>query len=170
MNASFRPIHFVALLLVASGSLRADENAVHLKANKSELAKLQGSWTIVSFSQANHEFEARRLDEISKFGLVFEIKDDALTVTTNGRVVSNMNAILRLDANYNPKLLDFAKSVKAFNDGEGVFEGVYSLDGDSLLWCVNVEDDHPVKGRRPTAVESKPDSSAIVVRFARRKD
>ena len=76
MNASFRPIHFVALLLVASGSLRADENAVHLKANKSELAKLQGSWTIVSFSQAGREFDARGLDEISKLGLVFEIKDD----------------------------------------------------------------------------------------------
>ena len=46
---------------------------------------------------------------------------------------------------------------------------MYTLDGDSLLWCVNVEDDHPVKGRRPTAVESKPDSSAIVVRFGARR-
>jgi uncharacterized protein (TIGR03067 family) len=170
MNASFRLIHFVALLLVASGSLRADDDAVHLKANKSELAKLQGSWTLVSLSQAGREFDAQGLDEISKLGLVFEIKDDALAITSNGNVVENMTAFLRLDANYNPKLLDFAESVKAFNDGEGVFEGVYSLDGDSLLWCVNVEGDRPVKGKRPTALESKPDSSAIVVKFARQKN
>jgi uncharacterized protein (TIGR03067 family) len=170
MNAAFRPIQLVALLLVASGSLHADENAAKLKANKSELAKLQGSWKIISFFKADQEFDARGDEEISQLGLVFTIKDEALAVTSNGTVVNNLKAVIRLDANYNPKLLDFAKSAKAFNDGDGVFEGVYSLDGDILLWCVNLEGDSPAKGKRPSAIESMLDSSAIVVKFARQKN
>ena len=79
--------------------------------------------------------------------------------------------MLRLGAaSSNPKLLDFAETEKAFDEHRDVVEGVYTLDGDAFTWCFNLDGDKPAKANRPPAVESKADSSAVLLKMEREKN
>jgi hypothetical protein len=44
------------------------------------------------------------------------------------------------------------------------------LPAAAIPWCVNSAGDSPAKGKRPSAIEGKSDSSAIVAKFARQKN
>jgi uncharacterized protein (TIGR03067 family) len=167
MGVSSRPVLVVVFILAASSQIRADEDARSLEANRAELNRLQGDWTIVGAIREGQEFDARGLDEFARLKLVFTIKNDSLTVSSDGHDLANLHAVVRLNANYNPKILDFA--VKS-EDREAAVEGVYSVDGDKLTWCVNVDGDNPAKGQRPPAIESKEGSNAIVLKFERQKN
>jgi uncharacterized protein (TIGR03067 family) len=105
-----------------------------------------------------------------KLGLLFTFKDDSLSVTADREGFTPQNQLLRLDATTSPKLLDFAESAKAFDEHKKVYEGVYSLDGDTMQWCFNLDGDQPAKANRPAAVESKADSSTILIKLERLKE
>jgi uncharacterized protein (TIGR03067 family) len=143
----------------------ADETADRDKATKEDLAKLQGKWKVVSLVNRGQEIE-----QLSKLGLIFNFKDDALSVTADTEGFTQQKRLFKLDANTTPKLLDFAETAEAFKEHKEVYEGVYSLDGDTLQWCFNLDGDQPAKANRPAAVESKADSSTILIKLERLKD
>ncbi len=152
-------------LLCSTAAAIADEAADRATANKAELAKLQGQWRVVSLLVRGEE-----KDEVVKQGLMFDFKDDALTVTATDANFAVQHRLLRLETNATPKGLDFAETAKAFDEHKDVVEGVYTLDGDKLQWCFNLDGDQPAKGRRPAAVESRADSSAALIKLERVKN
>jgi uncharacterized protein (TIGR03067 family) len=147
------------------GTAFADETADRDKANKEDLAKLQGKWKVVSLVNRGQEIE-----ELTKLGLVFNFKDDALSVTAGSDGFTPQNRLFKLDASTTPKLLDFAETAQAFAEHKEVYEGVYLLDGDRLQWCFNLDGERPAKANRPAAVESKADSSTILIKLERLKE
>jgi uncharacterized protein (TIGR03067 family) len=155
---------WLIVLFTAGASLAGD--AEREKANKDELAKFQGKWKVVGFTKGGQQ----DLDELVKLGLLFTFKDDSLTVTADREGFTPQNQMLRLDATTTPKLLDFAESAKAFEEHKKVYEGVYSLDGDIMQWCFNLDGDQPAKANRPAAVESKADSGTILIKLERLKE
>ncbi|HEV3417697.1 MAG TPA: TIGR03067 domain-containing protein [Pirellulales bacterium] len=161
MNAAGRYFLSTFMLLIAGAAL-ADENADRAKVNKAELDKLQGRWKVVSLVLRGQD-----QDEVVKLGLVFTFKDDALTVTADANDFTTQNKLLRLEANATPKLLDVAETAKQFEEHKEVVEGVYTLDGDTMQWCFNLDGDQPAKANRPAAVESKPDSSTMLIKLER---
>jgi uncharacterized protein (TIGR03067 family) len=167
VNRSTKALIFVALSACA---VVAGENTDRDRTNREDLAALQGKWRIVSFVKDGKEEAAGSVDEIARLGLVFTIKDETLTVTSNGNEIANLKAVLRLDVNFSPKLLDFAESAGAFNDRKRVIEGIYTLEQDSLTWCVNFDGGEPARANRPAALESKVDSGAILIKLERLKE
>ena len=76
----------------------------------------------------------------------------------------------RLDPTCDPKVIDFDAANKEFRDADEVVEGVYRIDGDTLMICINWESGRgAVKGNRPTALESKGGTSARLIRLKRQK-
>jgi uncharacterized protein (TIGR03067 family) len=153
------------LVMLSAATAFADDTADRDKVTKEDLAKLQGRWKVVSLLNRGQEVE-----QLSKLGLVFNFKDDALSVTADSAGFTPQNRLFKLDANTTPKLLDFAETAEAFKEHKQVYEGVYAIDGDSLQWCFNLDGDQPAKANRPSAVESKADSSTILIKLERIKD
>ncbi len=134
-------------------------------AAKDQLAKLQGTWKVVSL-----EKRGESVAEIVKLQLQFTFQDQSLTVTAAAAPgFTPQQRIVRIGAAATPKLLDLAESDKAFDEHRDVIEGVYSLDGDSLQWCFNLDGDRPAKANRPAALESKADSNAVLLKLERVK-
>jgi uncharacterized protein (TIGR03067 family) len=152
-------------VFLCAATALADETADRDRATKEDIAKLQGKWKVVSLVNRGQEIE-----QLSNLGLVFNFKDDALSVTADGEGFTPLKRLFKLDANTTPKLLDFAETAEAFKEHKEVYEGVYSLDGDTLQWCFNLDGDQPAKANRPAAVESKADSSTILIKLERLKD
>ncbi len=151
MKAS-RLLSAVIILTAASG--RADDAA-----NKVELEKLHGRWKLISVLDRGKDD-----DRLTKRGGVFAFEKDSVTLSGEANNTTEKYRI-RLDSSTNPKPLDFVKSSK---DGhERVVEGVYMLDGDTLTWCFNLDGERPAKAKRPAAVESKADSSAVLFKLKR---
>jgi uncharacterized protein (TIGR03067 family) len=155
---------WVSLLtvLLASATLRAVDAGDRAKANQADLEKLQGRWKLVSLLVRGKE--ARGLAQL---GFILDFKDDKLSLTNDSASVPALTRLLRLDANTTPKLLDFAETAKAFDEHKDVVECVYTLDGDRLSFCFNLDGEQPAKANRPAAVESKPDSSAALIKLER---
>ncbi len=147
------------------GTALGDDGADRDKANKDDLAKLQGKWKVLSLVNRGQEVE-----QLSKLGLIFNFKDDALSVTAEREGFTPQKRLFKLDANTTPKLLDFAETAEAFAEHKEVYEGVYTLDGDTFQWCFNLDGDQPAKANRPAAVESKADSSTILIKLERLKE
>jgi uncharacterized protein (TIGR03067 family) len=166
MKPTCRSVASWLIVLFTAGAAFAAADAEREKANKDELAKLQGKWKVVGFTKGGQQ----ELDELVKLGLLFTFKDDSLTVTADREGFTPQNQLLRLDATTTPKLLDFAESAKAFEEHKKVYEGVYSLDGDTMKWCFNLDGDQPAKANRPAAVESKADSGTILIKLERQKE
>ena len=165
MGAARRSSLGCLTILLVAGTALSDENSDRDKANKDELARLQGRWKVVSM--VNH---GQEIEELTKLGLIFNFKDDSLSVTADREGFTPQNRLLKLDANTTPKLLDFAETAEAFAEHKQVYEGVYSLEGDTLQWCFNLDGDQPAKANRPAAVESKADSSTILIKLERLKE
>jgi uncharacterized protein (TIGR03067 family) len=163
MNAAAR-LGCAMIVLLAAGAVRADENADRAKANKAELEKLQGKWKVMSLTVRGQE-----VDGFTQLGVTFNFKDDALAVTGEAPGFATQNRLFRIDANASPKLLDFAETAKAFDEHKEVVEGVYTLDGDTLQWCFNLDGNQPAKANRPAAVDSKAESSAALIKLERVK-
>ena len=106
MNRAIRLIT-ATVVLAAAATLHADD-AERAKANKVELEKLQGKWKVESLLVRGEEVE-----EFKQLGIVFDFKDDKLTVTGDSAGFTTQTRFLRLDANTSPKLLDFAETAKA---------------------------------------------------------
>jgi uncharacterized protein (TIGR03067 family) len=164
MNAAIRLLLTVIIILTA-GTVRADNAAESTKANKAELEKLQGKWKLVSVVERGKD------DETSpQRGLVFAFENDSLAITSASKGSATEKGSIRLDSSTNPKLLDFVKTPKGPDGHNRVMEGVYTLDGDTLLWCFNLDGNRPAKANRPAAVESKADTSAVLFKLKRIRD
>jgi uncharacterized protein (TIGR03067 family) len=150
----------LALSPFAFGNDKVDQAA------KDELAKLQGQWKVVSFVNSG-----QTIDEIARLELVFEFKDQSLTVRANAAPnFTPQQRVLRLTANTTPKLLDFAENDKALAERRDVIEGVYALDGDSLQLCLKLDGGKAVVANRPAAVESKEGSGVALFKLERMKN
>jgi uncharacterized protein (TIGR03067 family) len=152
------------IVLVAAAIAQADDSGDRAKANKSDLEKLQGRWKVVSLLVRGQE-----IADFTRLGVVFDFKDEKLSVTGDSPGFSTQTRLLRLDANTTPKLLDFAETAKAFDEHKEVVECVYTLDGDTLSFCFNLDGEQPAKANRPASVESKADSSAALIKLERVK-
>jgi uncharacterized protein (TIGR03067 family) len=152
MNAAIR-FPLTVIMILAAGTIRADDAA-----NKAELEKLQGKWKLVSVLSHGQE------DECS--GTILAFEKDSATIGESDPA----KCTIRLDCSTNPKLLDFVVPPTDAGAKSRVVEGVYTLDGDTLLWCFNFDGDQPAKANRPAAVESKADNSAVLHRFKRIRD
>jgi uncharacterized protein (TIGR03067 family) len=129
-----------------------------------ELKKLEGTWTVVAIVQGGMELPAESLGESMTF------KKGKLTFRGNSEDAEPEVAHFRLDPACNPKVIDFDDSGNNFKDAEAIVEGVYRLDGDTLLLCINWEGGEAVKGNRPTALESKEGAPARLITMKRQKD
>jgi uncharacterized protein (TIGR03067 family) len=163
MNTAIRLL-LTVMIVLAAGTARADDAAENTKANKAELEKLRGKWKLVSVVDHGQEDET-----LTKRGAVFAFENDSLTITGESKPATEKYTI-RLDSNTNPKLLDVVKAPKGPDGQNRVVEGVYTLDGDILLWCFNLDGNRPAKANRPAAVESKADTSAVLFKFKRIRD
>jgi hypothetical protein len=47
-------------------------------------------------------------------------------------------------------------------DGSKLLEGLYSIDGDTLNFCLQMDGDQPAKGKRPASLESKAGSGVLL--------
>jgi uncharacterized protein (TIGR03067 family) len=161
MNTAIRLLSTVIIILAAM-TVRADNAAESAKANKAELEKLHGKWEVVSVVERGKEDET-----FPQRGLVFAFENDSLTITSASKGSATEKGSIRLDSSTNPKLLDFVKTSKGPDGHDRVMEGVYTLDGDTLLWCFNLDGNRPAKANRPAAVESKAETSAVLFKLKR---
>ena len=146
------------LWVLAFGSDRADA------AGKKELAKLEGTWTIVKM-------------EINGNSLLEKDKPESKIVIKDGKVTSDAKEAPKDGAELS-KVLDPSKKPKQitvpnFEGGDpkkGVtLIGIYELDGDELRVCVQAVETANLKERekeRPTAFDSK---QGVLLVFKREK-
>ena len=144
----------VALLIAAFSATRAaDEDAL-----KAGLKALEGKWEVTSCLKDGEE-----LDAVIKLGVKFEFKDDNLEVTGIDPNFTPQKRFIKLDVSTNPKLMDVAEKAEELKDGTKLLEGLYSLDGETLKFCFQMDGDQPAKGKRPGALESKAGSGVILL-------
>jgi len=128
------------LLLLAGG---AGQDAV-----KKELAKMQGTWKVVSVIINGQELKE---EEIKDDRLV--IKDDHFTLKGGKQTLEGK---FTLDPSKTPKHLDAEATSGDMKGAKSV--GIYQLTGDTLKVCYSVP-----PNPRPTEFSSEPKSSRALV-------
>jgi uncharacterized protein (TIGR03067 family) len=120
----------VSILLVLPLATSADDA-------KQQLEKLQGTWTSVSYEIGGTKIEGDNLKAVVES---ITIKGEAFAWKAGS---SNDKGTIKIDATQNPKHIDFV-----LEQEEGVkvttWVGIYSLEGDTLKFCVR-----PGVGDRP---------------------
>jgi uncharacterized protein (TIGR03067 family) len=140
------------LLLLASFGLvfAADDKE---EAVKKELAKLKGTWIVVS---AEREGEA--IDRLNDDKLIIE--DGKITVKGKD---NDHGVTFKLDPTTKPKTIDATPTDGPEKDL--VAEGIYELDGDQLKLCFC----RPGLNSRPTEFATKAGSNHILIVSKREK-
>ena len=118
-----------------------------------DLARIQGTWTMVSGERDGQGFPAEYLSNSERV-----VKGDETTVTVRGQLF--MKAKFTLDPFKNPKTIDYA-----INDGPYAGQkmfGIYELDGDKLKFCLAT----PGK-ERPTGFATQPDDGQTMTVWKR---
>ncbi len=145
----------VAAVIAAGGLLHADDAGV--KAAGRELAKMEGSWQVLSLVVDGDNLLAR---DDGKTPTVITIKGD--TMTTAGQEKKPVEAALKVDPGKEPREIDVTFTAGP-NKGD-TLKGVYKLEGDALTICHG-----GLGGDRPTDFESKPGSGKSLVVCKRQK-
>ena len=155
------PVSLV-LVCVLTG-MAADEPGKRAAVAK-ELTLLEGTWKVILIVQGGKELPEETLGETMTF------KGGKLTERGSGADDEDEPRQFRLDPTCDPKVIDFDEANKDFRDADEVVEGMYRLDGDALVICINWESGRgAVKGNRPTAVESKDGTTARLITLKRQK-
>ena len=141
---------------------------------KPDKEQLQGTWKIVSSVYDGEKNELEVGNECTIKDMTIKYMDGAKKSTG----ASTPYLRFRLDEKTNPKVIDLveakaddlfdtAKLDKRLDDADQRKEGIYSIVGDTLKFCVSRK-----KGERPTAFESKKGSGymLIVLKKERQKD
>jgi uncharacterized protein (TIGR03067 family) len=131
----------------------ADDEAL-----KAGLKALEGKWEVTSCQKDGED-----LDIILKLGIKFEFKDTNLEVTGSDPNFTPQKRFLKLDVTTTPKLMDVAEKEEEIKDGSKLLEGLYSVDGETLKFCFQMDGDQPAKGKRPAALESKAGSGVLLL-------
>jgi uncharacterized protein (TIGR03067 family) len=138
---------FFALFLLAAGALAADEPAGDLKA-------LQGTWNI-------HAATLAARDHIDDFaGMKLVVKGTDYTITLPG---NDDKGALKLDETKSPKHIDLTTRKDGPFKGRNL-AGIYKLDGDTVLLCLNSE-----KPERPSKFEAPAKTPFMLLTFQRDK-
>lgn len=138
---------FVALFLLASGALAADEPAGDLKA-------LQGTWNI-------HAATLAARDHIEDFaGMKLVVKGSDYTITLPG---NDDKGAIKLDDAKSPKHIDLTTRKDGPFKGRNL-AGIYKLDGDTVVLCLNSE-----KPERPAKFEAPAKTPLMLLTFKRDK-
>ena len=146
MRLALLALPLAALSLVGS-ACAADPDAV-----KKELAKLEGTWQLKSYSVVG---KAKTAAELAKTTAVFE--GGTITIKSEGRPPEKSE--IALDPAAKPKAIDVRESKTA-----PAVKGIYELDGDKLKICARV----PNQGERPTEFATEGDT-LVVMSFERAK-
>ena len=140
----------LALSLGSTVELRADDDPA-----KAELAKFQGTWSMVSMTKNGKEIPAKGLE-----GRVAEIKDNAFTDRQGTKI--HGKGTMTLDPRSSPKGVD-----TVFTDGPIAGKttlAIYEIDGDTMKSCVANPGDP-----RPKSFESKAGTGYMLVTYKRMK-
>jgi RNA polymerase sigma factor (sigma-70 family) len=113
---------------------------------ETERAKLQGNWKVISFTMAGKPFADKDLQ-----GLRFTFAGSEWVMSTPGQPLPLRPFVLA--PSQEPKAVDFTTPAGK------VLRGIYRLDGDSLMLCV--DHDPMGTGKRPTAFQSLPDAPDV---------
>lgn len=152
-----RRLHVIAVLALlfswVSLSHAADDEAL-----KAGLKALEGKWEVTACQKDGED-----LDIILKLGIKFEFKDTNLEVTGSDPNFTAQKRFIKLDVSTTPKLMDVAEKEEEIKDGSKLLEGLYSVDGETLKWCFQMDGDQPAKGKRPGALESKAGSGVLLL-------
>jgi uncharacterized protein (TIGR03067 family) len=152
----------LALVCVLAG-VAADDPEKQAAVAK-ELKLLEGTWRVVSIVQGGKEQPEDTLGETMTF------EGGKLTERGNQADDKDEPRQFRLDPTCSPRVIDFDAANNNFRDADEVVEGVYRLDGDTLVVCINWESGRgAVKGNRPTALESKEGTPARLITLKRQK-
>ncbi|MCE9528981.1 MAG: TIGR03067 domain-containing protein [Planctomycetales bacterium] len=143
----------VAVTILFSVTRAADDDAL-----KAGLKALEGKWEVTGCLKDGEDLEL-----VLKLGVKFEFKDDILEVTGRDKDFTPQKRFIKLDVSTTPKLLDVAEKPEELKDGSKLLEGVYSVDGETLKWCFQMDGDEPAKGKRPVALESKAGSGTMLL-------
>ena len=158
MRAAFG---LVLVAAMAGGARAADDDA-----SKADAKALQGKWQVTAVVKNGEEDGG-----IKGLELEFAFTGDKLRVTSaTNKQFGPLDRFMRLGASGDPKVLDLGETEKGFDTGDGVIEGVYTLDGDTFRWCFALDGDQPAKRTRPAAVESRSGSNSILITLKRMKD
>jgi uncharacterized protein (TIGR03067 family) len=142
-----------SVALIITATLSAQEDAV-----KKELAKLEGTWSIVS---AEENKEAVPADIVNELKFVF--KGSELTLKGVERIINKVAKVkIKIDPGTTPKTIDF--TIEAGSEKGSVIEGIYELKGDDLKVCAQT-----VERNRPTEFATKPASNLILFVLKRDK-
>ena len=126
----------LAALAIFSASAADDSSA------KTDMAKLQGSWSMVSGSADGQEVPKDMLADSKRV-----CKEDETTVTVGGQLI--MKAKFSLDASKNPKTIDYDVTDGPTKGKKHL--GIYELNGNIVKFCFGAPG-----AERPTNFTSKP--------------
>jgi uncharacterized protein (TIGR03067 family) len=139
-------------------SLLAITRAADDDALKAGLKALEGKWEVTACQKDGEELEI-----ILKLGIKFEFKDTNLEVTGSDPNFTPQKRFIKLDVTTTPKLMDVADKAEEIKDGTKLLEGLYSVDGETLKFCFQMDGDQPAKGKRPGTLESKAGSGVLLL-------
>ncbi len=128
----------IGLAALAISSASAADDA----ATKTDAAKLQGAWSMVSSSADGQEVPKEMLADSKRI-----CKGDETTVTVGGQLI--MKAKFSLEAAKQPKTIDY-DVIGGPTKGKKHL-GIYELNGDTVKFCFGAPG-----AERPTDFTSKP--------------
>ena len=129
---------FIGLAALAIFSASAADDSVA----KADMAKLQGSWSMVSGSADGQEVPKDMLADSKRV-----CKGDETTVTVGGRLI--MKAKFSLDESKKPKTIDYDVTDGPTKGKKHL--GIYELHGDDVKFCFGAPG-----AERPADFTSKP--------------
>jgi uncharacterized protein (TIGR03067 family) len=149
-----RPLLFaVCLIGLFLGAATAGDDAA-----KKELAKVQGTWQIVSAEQ-----DGQPLPDSIVQNLKFVFKGDSLVLEGVDDVRQKAGKImLKLDTSTTPKCMDW--KVEAGSEKDKAFDGIYDWKDDQLRICLST-----APGVRPGEFETKEGSKRVLFVLKRQK-
>jgi uncharacterized protein (TIGR03067 family) len=115
MNASWQ-------LVLALGLFSAAADDAAAKAKAQDLAAMQGQW---------------RIRWIERDGEKTELDEEAVYTIRGNKWLRGGKAIsaIALDPGCTPRLLDLTRLIDDARKGF-IMEGIYKIEGDTMLWCV----------------------------------
>jgi uncharacterized protein (TIGR03067 family) len=121
-----------------------------------EMAKLEGTWKIVSIEIDGRKNSEAAMKEFHEHSEV--LKGDQWTAYHGDKIAAQQT--FRLIPTKSPKTIDIFDTNKTL-----LWRGIYSLDGDTLTICFR----QPDKGERPTEFLSRPGSGSVMLVMKRAK-
>jgi uncharacterized protein (TIGR03067 family) len=130
-------------LLLGTASLVADDDA------KKALDALQGTWQLDSFSVDGMKAPADFVKEVK-----FTVKNNKYSLTIKGQEAES--GTIKLDPSKKPKTIDL--DIARGNDKGKKQAGIYTLEGDTLTFCLA----KPGEADRPAKLESTKESKTVL--------